>query len=442
MCKCLYTLRYSIHFPVFIFLLFATIFRSSESAALPHLKNDTDVQIPPLETRTQLDSKNIVVLEPLQPHLSTDTTKRPQITKRPQNVTDTALLDECMSRPLSPQLWTELGLDEFLHNYPGGDTLTLPQLADRVNLTNFDCGIEKPCYADQLCQPVRGKEWYILVAAQEWNAFMNAIYSAIGWAMTMMQGIAPSMVSDFYPDLPDTWAIIKAFATLLTSVSKVYPTEGLISCTKYWYQFLQGEFGLFAGISGMMDDVLIKNPVNQHDKWTYFSYTLSKNQDLAQMAVANLSQSTIQAGISTENGIYRVLKDGKFLTDHSVAGPKAIGHINNLAGDKQAELKASVQLHLLAALWEQQHIFVTRGSDPCTDSGPNGAWAGDDVLSFCGPDNVMMNIIQADGKKSVKKIFNAHLVEQKYNFSIGYLTQAAWECQKKSGKFEFDVWNA
>lgn len=72
------------------------------------------------------------------------------------------------------------------------------------------------------------------------------------------------------------------------------------------------------------------------------------------MAVANLSQSTIQAGISTENGIYRVLKDGKFLTDHSVAGPKAIGHINNLAGDKQAELKASVQLHLLAALWEQQ----------------------------------------------------------------------------------------
>lgn len=249
-----------------IFLLLANIFRSSESAALPHLKNDTELPIPPLEKKGELDSQNTVVLGPLQPHLSTGTTTRPQITKRPQNVTDTALLDECMSRPLSPQLWTELGLNEFLLNYPGGDTLTLPQLADRVNLTNFDCGIEKPCYADQLCQPVRGKEWYILVAAQEWNAFMNAIYSAIGWAMTMMQGIAPSMVSDFYPDLPDTWAVIKAFATLLTSVSKIYPTEGLISCTKYWYQFLQGEFGLFAGISGMMDDVLIKNPVNQHDK--------------------------------------------------------------------------------------------------------------------------------------------------------------------------------
>lgn len=87
------------------------------------------------------------------------------------------------------------------------------QLAEKVNLRNFDCGIEKNCYADQvskivieclkdliehlmrliedteqLCQPVRGKEWYILVAAQEWNGFMNIIYQAIGWAMTMIQG--------------------------------------------------------------------------------------------------------------------------------------------------------------------------------------------------------------------------------------------------------------
>jgi hypothetical protein len=82
-------------------------------------------------------------------------------------------------------------------------------------LTNFDCGIEKLCYADQvsthiqvllewiayadyathtnqLCHPVRGKEWYILVAAQEWNTFMNAAYQSIGWAMTMMQGEGPA----------------------------------------------------------------------------------------------------------------------------------------------------------------------------------------------------------------------------------------------------------
>lgn len=54
----------------------------------------------------------------------------------------------------------------------------------------------------------------------------------------------------------------------------------------------------------------------------------------------------------------------------------------------------------------------------------------------------MMNIVQAKGKHTINKIHNADLVHRKYNFSIEFLTQAAWECQKKSGKFEFDVWNA
>lgn len=75
---------------------------------------------------------------------------------------------------------------------------------------------------------------------------------------------------------------------------------------------------------------------------------------MAQMIVANLSQSTIESGISTEDGIYRVLKDGKFLMNHSVTNANSRDRINNLAGDKQDELKASVQLHLLASLWEKQ----------------------------------------------------------------------------------------
>lgn len=54
----------------------------------------------------------------------------------------------------------------------------------------------------------------------------------------------------------------------------------------------------------------------------------------------------------------------------------------------------------------------------------------------------MMNIVQAKGKHTINKIHNADLVHRKYNFSIEFLTQAAWECQKKSGKFEYDVWNA
>ncbi|KAI9602033.1 hypothetical protein KEM48_000978 [Puccinia striiformis f. sp. tritici PST-130] len=355
-----------------------------------------------------------------------------------------------------PRLWTEMGMNEFLRDYRNGENLNLLQLANQANLTNFDCGIEKLCYADQLCQPVRGKEWYILVAAQEWNTFMNAAYQSIGWAMTMMQGVAPSLVHDFYPDLPDTWSIIKAILTFACALAKVIPTEGLLTYPKWLYQLIQGEFGLFAGVSNLMDDIIMKNPVNQHDKSSnYLSceiqhlrqsvdrvfYALSKSQDQAQMAIANLSQSVIEAGISTENGMYGVLKDGNFLMRSSKTHKKNHEKLDNVAGNKESEMKVSVQLHLLAAIWEQQNYFITRGSDPCTGAGPDGAWGGDKVLHIVVL-ITMMNIIQAKGKHAVNHVHNAKLVTEKYNFSVKFLTEAAWNCQKQSGKFEFDVWNS
>ena len=54
----------------------------------------------------------------------------------------------------------------------------------------------------------------------------------------------------------------------------------------------------------------------------------------------------------------------------------------------------------------------------------------------------MMNIIQAKGKHAVNHVHNAKLVTEKYNFSVKFLTEAAWNCQKQSGRFEFDVWNS
>ena len=54
----------------------------------------------------------------------------------------------------------------------------------------------------------------------------------------------------------------------------------------------------------------------------------------------------------------------------------------------------------------------------------------------------MMNIVQVKGKHVIKKVHNAKLVTEKYNFSVKSLTEAAWNCQKQSGKFEFDVWNS
>ncbi|EFP89514.1 uncharacterized protein PGTG_15663 [Puccinia graminis f. sp. tritici CRL 75-36-700-3] len=182
-------------------------------------------------------------------------------------------------------------------------------LAVKSKLLNFDCGIDKLCYAGQLCSPVKGKDWYVLVAAQEWNSYMNVVYQAVGFAMTMMQGIIPSMIKDFFPDEHDDWAIAKAYLTFFSSCAKVHPTEGHISNTKWWMQLVQGQIGLTAGEANIMDYAVIPDPVNQHDK-------LSKTQDLIQSKLTQNSEEIISSGISTDQGIYGVLKDGAFLIDH------------------------------------------------------------------------------------------------------------------------------
>jgi hypothetical protein len=45
----------------------------------------------------------------------------------------------------------------------------------------------------------------------------------------------------------------------------------------------------------------------------------------------------------------------------------------------------------------------------------------------------MMNIVRAEGNKVVNKTPNARLLQSKYGYSVQYLTNLAWECQKKYG---------
>ena len=49
-----------------------------------------------------------------------------------------------------------------------------------------------------------------------------------------------------------------------------------------------------------------------------------------------------------------------------------------------------------------------------------------------------MNIVQAEGSKTVKKFFGSSKLAAKYGFTPEFLTTAAWNCQKKYGKYEYD----
>jgi hypothetical protein len=61
----------------------------------------------------------------------------------PQKDTDSVLLDECMSRPLSPKLWMEMGMNEFLRDYRNGENLNLLVLVISFKFV-LNCCWKKP----------------------------------------------------------------------------------------------------------------------------------------------------------------------------------------------------------------------------------------------------------------------------------------------------------
>ncbi|KNE91985.1 hypothetical protein PSTG_14612 [Puccinia striiformis f. sp. tritici PST-78] len=107
----------------------------------------------------------------------------------------------CQSRPLTPSLWKKLDMNSYLDNYPNGTALNLEDYASRVGGLDFQCGIGRICNPGQLCESIYGRDWYALVATQNWNNFVNMLYQAIGDAFDSAAGIN---ISRFQPMSPKT----------------------------------------------------------------------------------------------------------------------------------------------------------------------------------------------------------------------------------------------
>lgn len=122
-----------------------------------------------------------------------------------------------------------------------------------------------------------------------------------------------------------------------------------------------------------------------------------------------------------DGGIASVLQQGAFLYKN----PTQV-YLNE-------NLKALAQITALSEFFKSVNMFVTIGSDDCKFGGPNGAKNGEEDLSFCTKDGLMMNIIRAEFNKAINKIPNAGLLKTKYGYSVEYLANLAWDCQKKYG---------
>ncbi|KAA1063858.1 hypothetical protein PGT21_026748 [Puccinia graminis f. sp. tritici] len=349
------------------------------------------------------------------------------------NATNTTLESsrrDCTRRPLTVTLWQELELDEYMRDYTGGKTLKLQAYADQVNVTNFICGIGQTCDAGQLCSSAMAPDWYILVATQNWNKVMNMLYTSLSFGIGAMQDIAPTMINDLSPPSSPTPVASATWLALVASFSGALPGMVFPGMWVWIWVFLQGLLYTTASELWFWQNVIRAPPDvrSGYTRWIEFAWMLSKLEDKSQEKLSNYTKGVLQAGISTEEGMYGVLKNGAFLQKT----------IEKTQYNLQASFEAVIKLRLLAAILKAQSVFIIRNSDPCTQSGPNGEFEGKGVLSYCGPDKVMMNIVKAKGTKTHRKVYGASLIESKYGFTVEFLTTSAWKCQTKYGGYEHD----
>ncbi|KAG0151151.1 hypothetical protein CROQUDRAFT_719923 [Cronartium quercuum f. sp. fusiforme G11] len=365
------------------------------------------------------------------PRLSNTTS--PNSTVSPTEAFLHSLSNPCVGLPLTNETWKKFDLDNYLHSYPNGNSVSLQDYAFSHHAQNFICGIGEGCHAGQLCNPVTAPDWYVLYAAQEWNSLQNSIYTAIGFAVSMVQATAAALVTDlFEPEhrsilfhLQDLFVLLSgvAFAVALAALL-LTPGSGLVIAST-----VAG--ALFAGTSSALMGVnLIRSWDTVPDgftRWSNYDYYLSQWQSKVQDQLSNSTSAILQAGISTDEGIYGALKGGAFLSDIQIRSTSEV----------EDEIKQTSTARILADILRAQGAYVTYNTGTCHGKGPGGAWAGDNVLSYC-KDGVMMNIVKAKKNKTGNKWYNANLIAKKYGFTTEYLVTQSWECQKKYKGFNYD----
>ncbi|EGG04399.1 uncharacterized protein MELLADRAFT_64810 [Melampsora larici-populina 98AG31] len=312
--------------------------------------------------------------------------------------------NSCLAEPITPELWKNLQLNTYLENFPGAQNITLSQYAKSVHAANFFCGIGRRCMAGQPCAPVPKMDWLVLYSTQQWNFYMNSLYEAIESAINIVRGLA--IFGGSLAGLVLLTAAVIAYVgpiafVLLDSVAAEAAT---------------GE--TLAVIPTVATTGLVRRHVQETLSTDLFAAYAKLDSDITMLhaklktVLFNKMGAILNNPIHSDQGLSNLLKDGVYLTPNPSKSSLQLG------------AREVAQLTVMSELFKSLH--------PCTSDGPNGALEGEDVLSYCADDGLMMNIVQADGDHLVEKVTNSHLLESKYGYKTRYLVTEAWSCQQKS----------
>ncbi|WAR61061.1 hypothetical protein PtB15_13B313 [Puccinia triticina] len=349
----------------------------------------------------------------------------------------------CVAQNLTAETWNRLQIDKYLATYPGGQSLTLEQYADSKGAQNFRCGIEEFCTSGQICNPVPAPDWYVMVAAQEWNNCMNSVFKAVHFAVNSVQGTLALMVTGLAEQNIKPHEILFGVGSITSLLASAAAVIGLGTAVLFAFGFVTGlaPIALAAGYVTLgatqlaplafgASSLLSHKPSDKKSfiKWANVGNMFSQWESHMQSMITNTTQSVINSPISSNNGISSVLRNGAFLFETQAKSTSEL----------QIDYETILQARSLNLVLRAMGAFVTRGSDKCNAKGPNGAWGDEGNLSFCGPDKIMMNIVLAHGDKTKNKINNAKYIATKFGFTTEYIVTQSWNCQQKYQQFEYD----
>ncbi|KAG0151508.1 hypothetical protein CROQUDRAFT_36552 [Cronartium quercuum f. sp. fusiforme G11] len=317
--------------------------------------------------------------------------------------------NSCLAAPITPELWKNLQLDTYLETYPGAQNLTLSQYASHVHAANFFCGIGRRCLAGQPCAPVSKMDWLVLYSVQQWNFYMNSLYEAIESAISIVR-VA-------------NWMGLAIFAGTLASL--VLLTAGVIAYVGPVAFTLLDSVAAEAAAGetvAVVPPIAAAGLVKRHQQETLstdlFAAYAKLDSDITMLhsklkaVLFKMVDLVLSSPIYSEYGLSHLLKGGIYLEP------------NPSKAAVQKGARDVAQLTVISELFKSLHS--------CTNDGPNGALPGDEVLSYCSDDGLMMNIVQADGDQLVQEVRNAPLLYSKYGYTTRYLATQAWSCQQKS----------
>ncbi|PBP24921.1 hypothetical protein BUE80_DR004151 [Diplocarpon rosae] len=310
--------------------------------------------------------------------------------------------DSCKSEPLNIDTWKKLEMDRWLdqwaaNNFTAASTNNVQALADSFGAPNMFCGLDKFCNAGQPCVPVDLPAWYALVAIQNWNSYMNSINTVIIFASNILSFILPDIVKDFYQP-PDYSTPLQAVWTIFSTVVGTIPTVG-------------------SKVRAQNDKVtqLLKPPQKGETlflQWSNIALSLGEVVKDWQSALSNSFDATLNADITSPEGINNVLLGGEFL---------GVAH-NVTQDDVQSAVIDSLKLYVISLILQTDKVFVWRGPviDSCQSTRSD---------EYCHEGRQHLLVKGGDGQNEI-----ADTLINKYGMTPERIFVSTVSCFEKNGK--------